>query len=91
MKYIISESRLISVIHKFLDKKISDPIEINHLIYWGSPEESELVLNTIYKLLLIRQSLVESVSDIFGINERESINIIKKYLQNKGFEIDRIV
>lgn len=91
MKYIIFESRLLSVIYKFLDKKIPDPIEIDHLIYWGKPEDSDLLLDIKNKLLLIRMSLSGSVSDVFGISERESIRIITKYLKNKGFEIDRVV
>ena len=31
------------------------------------------------------------IYNVFCISDRESISKIKKYLQNKGFEIDRVV
>ncbi len=91
MKYIISESRLLSVIHKFLDKKIPNPQVVKGIIYWGEPGNSNLVLDIENKLLLVGQFYIDSVSNVFGISERESISIIKKYFQNKGYEIDRVV
>lgn len=91
MKYIISESRLISVIYKFLDKKIPNPQVVNGIVYWGEPGDSDLVLDIENKLLLVGQLFIDSVSNVFGISDRESISIIKKYLKNKGFEIDRVV
>jgi hypothetical protein len=64
---------------------------VKGIIYWGEPGNSNLVLDIENKLLLVGQFYIDSVSNVFGISERESISIIKKYFQNKGYEIDRVV
>lgn len=91
MKYIITESRLLQVIYKFLDRRFPDITEINGIVYFGEPDDGDMLIDIENKLLLIRSSFVETISGLFGISERESIRIVKSYVNHKGYKVERVV
>jgi hypothetical protein len=84
MKYIISESRLGSLILNYLNdslrkiKSHSEEIEGEEYNWWGTEGTPVFVLKNIYGKIGIAydEQYVSSLCDLFGISENES----KKYI-----------
>jgi len=88
MKYIIPESRLESLIYKYLDRKLDgiEPVkgQFSDIVFVLPGEEYGLLAWTHPSRLYIFRSLVEEISDMFSIEEYKDINkIIGRYIENK--------
>jgi hypothetical protein len=88
MKYIITESRLESLIFKYLDSKLDgiDSYEgkFSDIVFALPGEEYGLLAWTHPDRLYIFRSLVEEISAMFSIEEYKEINkIIGRYIENK--------
>jgi hypothetical protein len=93
MKYIISESRLNSIMGKFLDDYFSKYEEIDNgdIISWGEGQDNQMVYDKENEILFVRESLYELMKDMFNIDHHEYVVFIKSYMANKGYYVNRIV
>lgn len=93
MKYIISKSRLEEIMVKFLDNYLSkyELVDNGSYLSWGEYEENQMVYDKGLELLFVRESIYESLKDMFNIDHHEYVEFIKSYMANRGYYVSRIV
>jgi hypothetical protein len=93
MKYIITESRLESVIFRFLDSYLKDysPEDNGSLIVFGKGDENQIAYDKGDGILFIRDSLYELVRNMFSLTNTRAKKIFKDYMESKGYKVKRFV
>jgi len=93
MKYIISESKLNSVMTRFLDDYFSkyDAMDNGDILSWGEGHDNQMVYDKENELLFVRESLYELIRDMFSLDHHDYVEFIKSYMANKGYYVKRIV
>lgn len=93
MKYIISESKLESVIFRFLDSYLQDySMEDNgSLVIFGKGDKNQIAYDKGDKILFVRDSLYSLVRDMFSITNTPTKKIFKDYMESKGFKVKRMI
>lgn len=93
MRYIISESRLSTIMVKFLDDYLSkyEVIEATDIISWGTFQDNQMVYDKDNELLFVRESLYQLIRDVFGVEHHDYVEFIKSYMANKGYFVRRII
>jgi hypothetical protein len=93
MKYVITESKLNSVMVRFLDNYLSkyEVIEAKDILSWGTGQDNQMVYDKDNELLFVRESLYELIKGVFSIDHHEYVEFIKSYMANKGYYVKRIV
>ena len=93
MKYFITESKLNSVMTRFLDDYLSkyEVIETKDIIGWGSGEGNQMVYDKDMELLFVSVSVYELIKNMFDIDHHDYVEFIKSYMANKGYYVHRIV
>ena len=88
MKYIISESRLESLITNYLNDSLNNieshtqEIEGEEYTWWGTKEEPVFVLKNVYGKIGIAfdTQYISSLSNLFNISEHESKTYLLKWI-----------
>jgi hypothetical protein len=91
MKYIISESRMESLILNYLSSSLKNieshtqEIEGEEYNWWGVGDTPMFVLNNVYGIIGIAydEQYVSSLCDLFGISENESKKYILEWINSK--------
>jgi hypothetical protein len=93
MKYFITESKLNSVMTRFLDDYLSkyEVMEAKDILSWGSGEDNQMVYDKEMELLFVRESVYELIKNMFDIDHHDYVEFIKSYMANKGYYVHRIV
>lgn len=93
MRYIISESRLSTIMVKFLDDYLSkyEVIDATDIISWGTFQDNQMVYDKDNELLFVRESLYQLIRDVFGVEHHDYVEFIKSYMANKGYFVRRII
>lgn len=93
MKYVITESKLNSLMTKFLDDYFSkyDDIDKGDILSWGEGQDNQMVYDKENELLFVRESLYELIRDMFSLDHHDYVEFIKSYMANKGYYVKRIV
>jgi hypothetical protein len=93
MKYIITESRLESVIFRFLDSYLKDySIEDNgSLVVFGKGDKNQIAYDKGDMILFVRDSLNELVKNMFSMSNTSTKKLFKDYMQSKGYKVKRFV
>lgn len=93
MKYVITESKLNSLMNRFLDDYFSkyDDIDKGDILSWGEGQDNQMVYDKENELLFVRESLYELIRDIFSLDHHDYVEFIKSYMANKGYYVKRIV
>lgn len=93
MKYVITESKLNSLMTRFLDDYFSkyDDIDKGDILSWGEGQDNQMVYDKENELLFVRESLYELIRDIFSLDHHDYVEFIKSYMANKGYYVKRIV
>lgn len=93
MKYVITESRLNSLMTKFLDDYFSkyDAMDKGDILSWGEGRDNQMVYDKENELLFVRESLYELLRDMFSIDHHDYVEFIKSYMASKGYYVKRIV
>jgi len=93
MRYIISESRLSTIMVKFLDDYLSkyEVIEAKDILSWGTGQDNQMVYDKDNELLFVRESLYQLIRDVFGVEHHDYVEFIKSYMANMGYFVKRIV
>ena len=88
MKYIISESRMESLINNYLTNSLkniesySEEIDGEDYDWWGTKEEPVFVLKNVYGKIGIAfdTQYISSLSNLFNISEHESKTYLLKWI-----------
>lgn len=93
MKYVITESRLDSLMTRFLDDYFSkyDAMDKGDILSWGEGHDNQMVYDKENELLFVRESLYELLRDMFSIDHHDYVVFIKSYMASKGYYVKRIV
>lgn len=93
MKYTITESRLESVIFRFLDSYLKEyNIEDNgSLVIFGKGDKNQIAYDKGDMILFVRESLYELVRNMFNLTNTTAKKIFKDYMQSKGYRVKRMV
>jgi hypothetical protein len=93
MKYIITESKLESVIFNFLDDYLNDfqPSVINDVLLFGRGLENQIAYDKGEKLLMVRESLFNMVKNMFSLSTISTRDLFKAYFLSKGYKVKRMV
>ena len=93
MKYIITESRLESVIFRFLDSYLKDySIEDNgSLVVFGKGDKNQIAYDKGDMILFVREHLYELLRDMFSLNNTSARKVFKDYIESKGYRVKRFV
>lgn len=93
MKYVITESRLNSLLTKYMDNYLSKykVIEDRKIVYWGEGENNQLVYDIQNEILFVRQDVMELFRSVFSLDHHEYVEFIKDYMANKGYFVRRII
>lgn len=93
MKYVIAESRLNSLMNRFLDDYFSkyDAMDKGDILSWGEGNDNQMVYDKENELLFVRESLYELLRDMFSIDHHDYVEFIKSYMASKGYYVKRIV
>lgn len=93
MKYIISESRLNSLMTRFMDDYLSnyEVIDNGKTVIWGEGKENQILYDIENELLFVRESLWYLVRDLFSVEHHDWVVFIKSYMANKGYFVQRLV
>ena len=93
MRYIISESKLNSIMVRFLDRYLSkyEVIEDKDILSWGSGVENQIVYDKENELLFVSTSVYDLIKGMFDIDHHDYVEFMKYYMANKGYYVRRIV
>ena len=93
MKYLITESRLNSIMTKYMDNYLSkyEVIEDRKIVSWGQDENNQLIYDTENEILFVRQDVMELFRSVFSLDHHEYVEFIKDYMANKGYFVRRII
>ena len=93
MKYIITKSKLQSVVFRFLDSYLEEyPMEENeNLVVFGRNDKNQIAYDKGDRILFVRDSLYELVRNMFSITNTPAKQLFKDYMESKGFKVKRFV
>ena len=86
MKYLITESQLDKVIFKYLDNQDFIPIEKYQRVYFVNSEGdryAQIKYNMDDGLCIIEIKLIREISSFFSLENYDSRNIIKDWVENE--------
>lgn len=100
MKHDITETRLFQIISKYLDCQNLSIIEKHNNIYLAENKDDKygvIRYDTKYRFLVISDNLINEVSNMFGLSEKETSHVISLWVENvlsmtviKTFEWDSV-
>ena len=93
MKYIITESKLESVIFRFLDSYLKDysPEDNGSLVVFGKGDKNQIAYDKGDGILFVRESLYQLIRDMFSLTNTPTKKIFKDYMESKGYKVKRFV
>ena len=86
MKYLITESKLDSIIFKYLDNQDFVVIKMGNRLYYVNSEDDEYAQIRYHpkdRWCTIHYDLADEVSKFFSLDYEDSINVINKWIENK--------
>ena len=86
MKYLITESKLDSIVFKYLDNQDFVVIKMKNRLYYVNSEGDEYAQVRYHpkdRWCTIHYDLVDEVSKFFSLDYEDSINLINKWIENK--------
>ena len=86
MKYLITESKLDSIVFKYLDNQDFVVIKMKNRLYYVNSEDDEYAQVRYHpkdRWCTIHYDLVDEVSKFFSLDYGDSINVINKWIENK--------
>ena len=86
MKFLISESKLDSIIFKCLDNQDFVVIKMKNRLYYVNSEDDEYAQVRYHpkdRWCTIHYDLADEVSKFFSLDYEDSINVINKWIENK--------
>ena len=86
MKYLITESKLDSIVFKYLDNQDFVVIKMKNRLYYVNSEGDEYAQVRYHpkdRWCTIHYDLVDEVSKFFSLDYGDSINVINKWIENK--------
>lgn len=93
MKYLITESRLNSLMSKYLDDYLSkyEVTQNGEVISWGEGDDNQMIYDSDNEILFVRQEVMGLFRDIFSLDHHEYVEFIKDYMAKKGYYVHRII
>ena len=93
MKYIITESRLESVIFRFLDSYLEEypVIDGENLVLFGKGDFNQIAYDKGDKILFVRDSLYVLVRNMFNLTNTPAKKVFKDYMESKGYKVKRFM
>ena len=86
MKFLITESKLDSIVFKYLDNQDFVVIKMKNRLYYVNSEDDEYAQVRYHpkdRWCTIHYDLVDEVSKFFSLDYEDSINLINKWVENK--------
>ena len=86
MKYLITESKLDSIVFKYLDNQDFVVIKMKNRLYYVNSEDDEYAQVRYHpkdRWCTIHYDLADEVSKFFSLDYGDSINLINKWVENK--------
>jgi hypothetical protein len=86
MKYLITESKLDSIIFKYLDNQDFVVIKMSNRLYYVNSEDDEYAQVRYHpkdRWCTIHYDLADEVSKFFSLDYEDSISVINKWIENK--------
>ena len=86
MKFIITESKLDSIIFDYLDNQDFVVIKMSNRLYYVNSEGDEYAQIRYHpkdRWCTIHYDLADEVSKFFSLDYEDSINVINKWIENK--------
>lgn len=86
MKFIITESKLDSIVFKYLDNQDFVVIKMKNRLYYVNSEGDEYAQVRYHpkdRWCTIHYDLADEVSKFFSLDYEDSINLINKWVENK--------
>jgi len=86
MKFIITESKLDSIVFKYLDNQDFVVIKMKNRLYYVNSEDDEYAQVRYHpkdRWCTIHYDLADEVSKFFSLDYGDSINLINKWVENK--------
>ena len=86
MKFIITESKLNSIIFDYLDNQDFVVIKMKNRLYYVNSEDDEYAQIRYHpkdRWCTIHYDLADEVSKFFSLDYEDSINVINKWIENK--------
>lgn len=86
MKFLITESKLDSIVFKYLDNQDFVVIKMKNRLYYVNSEDDEYAQVRYHpkdRWCTIHYDLVDEVSKFFSLDYEDSINLINKWIENK--------
>jgi DNA polymerase III sliding clamp (beta) subunit (PCNA family) len=86
MKFIITESKLDSIVFKYLDNQDFVVIKMKNRLYYVNSEDDEYAQVRYHpkdRWCTIHYDLADEVSKFFSLDYEDSINVINKWVENK--------
>ena len=86
MKFLITESKLDSIVFKYLDNQDLVVIKMKNRLYYVNSEDDEYAQIRYHpkdRWCTIHYDLADEVSKFFSLDYEDSINVINKWIENK--------
>jgi hypothetical protein len=86
MKFLITESKLDSIVFKYLDNQDFVVIKMGNRLYYVNSEGDEYAQVRYHpkdRWCTIHYDLADEVSKFFSLDYEDSINVINKWIENK--------
>ena len=86
MKFLVTKSKLDSIVFKYLDNQDFVVIKMKNRLYYVNSEGDEYAQVRYHpkdRWCTIHYDLVDEVSKFFSLNYEDSINLINKWIENK--------
>ena len=86
MKFLITESKLDSIVFKYLDNQDFVVIKMKNRLYYVNSEGDEYAQVRYHpkdRWCTIHYDLADEVSKFFSLDYGDSINVINKWIENK--------
>ena len=86
MKFIITESKLDSIVFKYLDNQDFVVIKMKNRLYYVNSEDDEYAQVRYHpkdRWCTIHYDLADEVSKFFSLDYEDSINLINKWIEDK--------
>ena len=86
MKFLITESKLDSIIFDYLDNQDFVVIKMSNRLYYVNSEDDEYAQIRYHpkdRWCTIHYDLADEVSKFFSLDYEDSINVINKWIENK--------
>ena len=86
MKFLITESKLDSIVFKYLDNQDLVVIKMKNRLYYVNSDGDEYAQIRYHpkdRWCTIHYDLADEVSKFFSLDYEDSINVINKWIENK--------